>query len=49
MNKKLLLHRKQYYSDKFSPSLNIKKLVGSVMSYKHTSESKLKFLLKSAG
>lgn len=43
MNKKLLLDREQYYLDKYSPSLNINKLAGSMMGYKHTEENKLKF------
>lgn len=42
-NKKLLLKREQYYLDKYSPTLNINKLAGSMMGYKHTQENKLRF------
>ena len=42
-NKILLLGRKQVYLDKYKPNLNINKVVGSVMGYKHTESSKLKF------
>lgn len=41
-NKKTLLSREQFYLDKYSPSLNINKLAGSMLGYKHTEQSKLK-------
>ena len=43
LNKKPLLDREQYYLDKFLPSLNINKFAGSILGYKHTKESILKF------
>ena len=42
-NKILLLGREQVYLDKYKPSLNINKVAGSVMGYKHTELNKLKF------
>jgi len=39
----LLLGKEQAYLDKYKPSLNINKVAGSVMGYKHTSLNKLKF------
>ena len=36
INKKLLLDREQYYLDKYSPSLNINRLAGSMLGYKHS-------------
>jgi len=43
LNKKLLLDREQYYLDKFLPSLNINKFARSMLGYKHTKESIIKF------
>ena len=40
INKKLLLDRKQYYLDKYSPLLNINRLSGSMLGYKHTEQNK---------
>ena len=42
-NKVILLDREQHYLDKYSPSLNINKIAGSILGYKHTKENKLKF------
>lgn len=42
-NKKTLLDKEQYYLDKYSPSLNINKIAGSMLGYRHTEETKLKF------
>ena len=43
-NKILLLGRKQVYLDKYKPFININRIAGSVMGYKHTELSKLKFV-----
>lgn len=43
INKGILLDREQYYLNKYSPSLNINKIAGSILGYKHTEENKLKF------
>ena len=42
INKETLLDREQYYLNKCSPSLNINKIAGSILGYKHTEENKLK-------
>ena len=42
-DKRILLDREQHYLDKLSPGLNINKIAGSVLGYKHTEENKLKF------
>lgn len=42
-NKNLLLGKEQVYLDKYKPTLNINKVAGSVMTYKHTVLNKLKF------
>ena len=42
-DKKILLDREQHYLDKLLPSLNINKIAGSILGYKHTEENKLKF------
>lgn len=33
-----MLDRKQYYLEKYSPSLNINRFASSIMGYKHTDE-----------
>jgi group I intron endonuclease len=43
LNKKLLLDREQYYLDKYLPSLNINRFAKSILDYKHTKESRIKF------
>lgn len=43
VNKEILLDREQYYLNKYSPSLNINKVAGSILGYKHTEKNKLKF------
>jgi len=43
INKGILLDREQYYLNKYSPSLNINKIAGSILGYKHTEVNKLKF------
>nr|YP_009469556.1 hypothetical protein [Pseudocercospora mori]AVE15066.1 hypothetical protein [Pseudocercospora mori] len=43
INKKILLDREQYYLDKLIPSLNINKSATSILGYKHTRESIIKF------
>jgi hypothetical protein len=42
-NQKLLLDKEQFYLDKYQPTLNLNKVAGSVMGYKHTELNKLKF------
>lgn len=42
-NKKLLLDKEQNYFNKYQPTLNINKIAGSVMGYKHTIINRLNF------
>jgi len=44
MFKSDLINREQFYIDKFKPKLNIMKKAGSVLGYKHTDETKAKFI-----
>ncbi len=43
LNKKLLLDRQQYYLHKYLPSPNINKFARSMLGYKHTKKSIIKF------
>ncbi len=42
-NRKILLEREQYFLDNIIPSLNTNKVAGSMLGFKHTEETKLKF------
>ena len=44
-----LLKKEQYYLDKFQPSLNINKIAGSMLGFKHSDENKLKFSILRRG
>jgi group I intron endonuclease len=40
--REMILEREQFYIDLLNPSLNINKIAGSMLGYKHTEETKLK-------
>lgn len=42
INKEIILKREQFYLDLFLPSLNVNKIAGSMLGYKHSEENLLK-------
>jgi group I intron endonuclease len=49
MNKKIILEREQYYLDLLLPLLNVNKIAGSMLGYKHSEENLLKIIQAQRG
>lgn len=45
LKKEIILKKEQYYLNKYLPVFNINRTAGSILGYKHTTATKLKFSL----